>query len=433
MKYKIDYTNDNIIYTFWFGDQMSNDRKKALQSIIDNSQSKVKLISENNLNEYILPNEPLHPGFEYLSHVHKADYLRCYFMHFYGGGYHDIKLLNSSWKDYFNKLNNDHNLWIIGYKEIGPHGVVKLPGELGKKLIDNWEKLIGNCNYICKPNTPFTKNWYKMLIKEMDNNLDKLKLNPASNPRDKLGKILKSGISKYPLRWSQILGDIFHPLCLEFNDHIDNTLPKFINKNYKGGSNDRYSHWENEFKLWKQNKSRESSSGVGSTLSNTQNTKSTLLNVINNYKIKSILDIPCGDMNWMSKIKLYPKYTGMDISKSLIEYNKKNYSFMGDFHVHDIVTTSLNKYYDLILSRDFLFHLSHENTLNVINNFKNSESTYLLTSTFPESKYNNKINDNGFFRINLQLEPFNFPEPIELFPEIENGKYLGLWKLKDIL
>lgn len=106
---------------------------------------------------------------------------------------------------------------------------------------------------------------------------------------------------------------------------------------------------------------------------------------------------------------------------------------MGDFHVHDIVTTPLNKYYDLILSRDFLFHLNHENTLNVIHNFKNSGSTYLLTSTFPESKYNDKINNNGFFRINLQLEPFNLPEPIELFPEIESGKYLGLWKLKDIL
>jgi len=427
MKYKISYSNDNIIYTFWFGDPMSDNRKKVLQSIIDNSQCKVKLITENNLNEYILPNEPLHPGFQYLSHVHKADYLRCYFMHFYGGGYHDVKQLNTSWKYYFNKLNNDPNLWIIGYKEVGPDGAAILPGELGKKLRDNWEKLIGNGCYICKPNTLFTKKWHQMLLKEMDNNLDKLKLNPASNPRD------HSGMSNYPLKWTQILGDIFHPLCLEFSDHIDYSLPTIITKNYMGGSNDRYNHWENEFKLWKQNKNRESSSGVGSTLYNTQNTKSTLLNVINKYNIRSILDIPCGDMNWISKVDLNSQYTGMDISNSLIEYNKKNYSFMGDFHVHDIVSTPLNKYYDLILSRDFLFHLSHENTLNVIRNFKNSGSTYLLTSTFPDSKYNDKINDNGFFKINLQLEPFNLPEPIELFQEIETGKYLGLWKLKDIL
>jgi hypothetical protein len=427
MKYKISYSNDNIIYTFWFGDPMSDNRRKALQSIIDNSQCKVKLITENNINEYILPNEPLHPGFQYLSHVHKADYLRCYFMHFYGGGYNDIKQLNTSWKYYFNKLNNDPNLWIIGYKEVGPGGAAILPGELGKKLKDNWQKLIGNGCYICKPNTPFTQKWYQILLKEMDNNLDKLKLSPASNPRD------HSGMSNYPLKWTQILGDIFHPLCLEFSDNIDNSLPTIITKNYMGGSNDRYNHWENEFKLWEQNKDRESSSGVGSTTYNTKNTKSTLLNVINKYNIKSILDIPCGDMNWISKIDLNSQYTGMDISNSLIEYNKKNYSFMGDFHVHDIVTTSLNKNYDLILSRDFLFHLNHENTLNVIHNFKNSGSTYLLTSTFPESKYNDKINDNGFFRINLQLEPFNLPEPIELFPEIETGKHLGLWKLKEIL
>ncbi len=238
MKYKISYSNDNIIYTFWFGDPMPDNRKKALQSIIDNSQCKVKLITENNLNKFILLNEPLHPGFEYLSHVHKADYLRCYFMHFYGGGYHDIKQLNTSWEYYFNKLNNDPNLWIIGYKEVGPDGAAILPGELGKKLRDNWEKLIGNGCYICKPNTLFTKRWYQMLLKEMDNNLDKLKLNPASNPRD------HSGMSNYPLKWTQLLGDIFHPLCLEFNDHIDNSLPTIITENYMGGSNDRYNHWE---------------------------------------------------------------------------------------------------------------------------------------------------------------------------------------------
>ena len=106
---------------------------------------------------------------------------------------------------------------------------------------------------------------------------------------------------------------------------------------------------------------------------------------------------------------------------------------MGDFHEHDIVIKPLDKNYDLILSRDFLFHLNYHDILNVLRNFKNSGSTYLLTSTFPESKENQFSQDNHFFRINLQLEPFNLPNPIVLLPEIEKGKYLGLWELKNVL
>ena len=192
-------------------------------------------------------------------------------------------------------------------------------------------------------------------------------------------------------------------------------------------------HWENEFKFWQKNRQRESSSGCGSTLVNTKNTKKTILYVIDKYKINTLLDIPCGDMNWMSTLDINAQYTGMDIASSLIKYNKKNYSLMGDFHEHDIVMKPLDKNYDLILSRDFLFHLNYHDILNVLRNFKNSGSTYLLTTTFPESKENQFSQDNHFFRINLQLEPFNLPNPIVLLPEIEKGKYLGLWELKNVL
>ena len=60
---------------------------------------KVLLITPNNLNDYIVKDDPLPEAYNYLSLVHKADYLRTYFMYHYGGGYADIKRYQHSWKE----------------------------------------------------------------------------------------------------------------------------------------------------------------------------------------------------------------------------------------------------------------------------------------------------------------------------------------------
>ena len=58
----------------------------------------------------------------------------------------------------------------------------------------------------------------------------------------------------------------------------------------------------------------ESRSGEGSTQENTQNIRSELPKVLKKYKIKSMLDAPCGDFNWMNVIKNTSiKYIGGDI------------------------------------------------------------------------------------------------------------------------
>ena len=179
-------------------------------------------------------------------------------------------------------------------------------------------------------------------------------------------------------------------------------------------------------------KDRESSSGSGSTVYNTRNTIKTINYIIDKYNIKTILDLPCGDTNWITKINMNNiQYMGLDISPEIIKYNKEKYNHL-NFKIHDIVEYPIYDKYDLIVCRDLLFHLSIEEVINSINNFKKSNSTYILTSTFPNSNDNSKLSTNGFSEINLNIEPFNFQKPIELFPEIEKGKYLGLWKLDTI-
>ena len=198
--------------------------------------------------------------------------------------------------------------------------------------------------------------------------------------------------------------------------------------------NNRYQHWENEFLEWNLNKKRESSSGPGSTINNTKNTLKTLNYIINNFNIKTLLDVPCGDINWIHNIFNKVTYMGLDISKSLINYNKSKYPTL-NFKVFDIVKNIPKNSYDLVLCRDLLFHLSPEDGIKALKNIKNTGSKYLLTTTFKNGDNNNilnKVSGSRFYKINLQQPPFNLPNPIKYFKEVEKDKFLGLWDLSKI-
>lgn len=203
---------DKIIYCFWTGDnKMSKDRLKGLQTIREKSNVEVKVITKDNLESYILPDHPLHNCYKYLNLTHKSDYLRSYFMHFYGGGYCDIKTIRSSWVNAFEKLESSDK-YILGYKEVGPGGVAFVGGDLYKTLTTNWYKLIGCGSFICKPLTVFTKKWYDNVTKRM---------NERSDDLEKRGDVLQ---------WTEIMGHIFHPLCYEYSDNIiqdDSVKPDF--------------------------------------------------------------------------------------------------------------------------------------------------------------------------------------------------------------
>ena len=222
--------NSNLykLYCFWTGKNKMNDiRKKNLESL-KNTGLEVILITPDNLNKYI--KEPLHEGYEYLSETHKADYLRTYFMHFHGGGYADIKEINDNWKPFVKLLEDNKNILVVGYKEV-PNGPAVLDDnkELSENMKKEYFKLIGNGAYICKPNTEITKEWYNTMIKKMDSKLNDLKKYPARNPQEVYSKEYP-----YPLKWTELLGNIFHPIIFKYTDKVDKTLPPPIfNNNYR--------------------------------------------------------------------------------------------------------------------------------------------------------------------------------------------------------
>jgi hypothetical protein len=151
----------------------------------------------------------LHEGFKYLSAIHKSDYLRCYFMHFFGGGYIDIKQAGLGWVDAFDKLyHNSDSIYCVS-QHIREEDVSG--DELCKK---NSDKMMAMGAFICKYNTPFTKDWYNSLQRKMDEKLEDLKKNPATHAREP-----PTG-SSYPIAWGDILGGIFHPLCYKYHKYI---------------------------------------------------------------------------------------------------------------------------------------------------------------------------------------------------------------------
>ncbi|TRZ51624.1 MAG: hypothetical protein D4S01_04355, partial [Dehalococcoidia bacterium] len=74
---------------------------------------------------------------------------------------------------------------------------------------------------------------------------------------------------------------------------------------------------------------RESVSGYGSELQNTEEIRQALPHIISKYSIRSIVDVPCGDWNWMQKVELDVNYIGLDIVPDMVVANNKAY---GNYH-----------------------------------------------------------------------------------------------------
>ena len=187
--------------------------------------------------------------------------------------------------------------------------------------------------------------------------------------------------------------------------------------------------------------SEESSSGHGSTLDQTKHLRGELQILFKEFNIKSILDIPCGDFNWMKEVNLTEiDYVGADIVEPLIQSNQKKYQRAEGckFIQMDIITSRLPEV-DLILVRDCFVHLSIKEIKKAVKNIKKSGSKYLLTTTFTNDRENIDSKRGGWRPLNLQKIPLNFPVPVKIINEKcteGNGKYadksMALWKINEL-
>lgn len=177
----------------------------------------------------------------------------------------------------------------------------------------------------------------------------------------------------------------------------------------------------------------QSRSGHGSTEETTTAIVIGLKPLLLSLKVGSLLDAPCGDFAWARRIDWSGiTYTGADIVSDIIEENQQKF---GSYNIHfqrlNICCDPLPQA-EAILCRDGLFHLSWEDALAALRNFKQSGAIYLLSTTFPQSPDNVNIQTGEWYPINLQRPPFNFPNSQEQFQDGYQNRYLGVWRLSDI-
>lgn len=185
----------------------------------------------------------------------------------------------------------------------------------------------------------------------------------------------------------------------------------------------------------------ESLSGPGSSQARGADFLHELIALFDRWAVRSIVDAPCGDFNWMRNVlALRPlAYAGVDIVDELIAANRRSYASRNRrFLCGDMTRADLPEA-DLVLCRDGLVHLSFVDAQAAVRNFQRSGSRYLLATTFVARSKNMDVPTGGWRVLNMEAAPFCFPPPLAVIDErcphsegIYRDKRLGLWELASL-
>jgi len=202
---------------------------------------------------------------------------------------------------------------------------------------------------------------------------------------------------------------------------------------------------ENRFSLiyktgyWK-GPGSESLSGEGSSLSATAKIRASLPGALRRHSVRTMLDVPCGDWHWMSKVDLGEvSYIGGDIVDEMVVNNQRKFGVPGrDFRRLDLINDKLPQA-DLVFVRDCFVHLEFDQILVAIENIIASGSTLFATTTFANVTENRPPVLRDRWRVlDMTLAPFLFPTPVELLDDssrenpADARKYMGIWRIADL-
>ena len=180
----------------------------------------------------------------------------------------------------------------------------------------------------------------------------------------------------------------------------------------------------------------ESLSGPGSTFESTQSLRSGLEEYLPKLGIRTLVDAPCGDINWIRHLRYrFDRYVGIDVVPEIISslrlLDLPGYHFQTGNIVTDILPAS-----DAILCRDCLVHLPFDAAMNAVRLMTLSGSRYIMATTFSKLERNEDCSYGDWRPLNLQAVPFNLPPPVVLIEDAVTSysdKSLGIWRVQDII
>jgi hypothetical protein len=189
--------------------------------------------------------------------------------------------------------------------------------------------------------------------------------------------------------------------------------------------------------LWSDPESR---SGVGSSLDSTRAVRARLPSALKELDVRVLLDVPCGDFEWMQHVDLAGiDYIGGDIVPSIVAENQRRYASATRRFIDLDLTRDPLPDADVLLCRDCFVHLSYANIAAALANIARSSIRFLFMTSFPGRGDNHDVMDGDWRPLDFEAPPFSFPAPrltIVEECEEENGAYvdksLVAWSVGDL-
>ena len=196
--------------------------------------------------------------------------------------------------------------------------------------------------------------------------------------------------------------------------------------------------------IWKSNLwgAETSRSGLGSEDGATAGLRAGLPSLLERLRVRTLLDLPCGDFGWMSRTHCdLERYIGADIVDEIIARNAAAFATCDgriSFRVLDLLRDILPAA-DAILCRDCFVHLSYANIGKALGNIRASNVRWLIATTFTDHHENQDAVDGDWRLLNMEAAPFRLPPAFTMLNEgcKELGgayadKSLGVWRTADL-
>ena len=196
-----------------------------------------------------------------------------------------------------------------------------------------------------------------------------------------------------------------------------------------------------------------------------RSTLDTLATVIDEYGITSMVDLPCGDLCFMSsflravlQVKPAFRYHGIDRVGFVVDHHLAHYQPPVGYCVGCNITFSAMDarvhrppQADLLFSRTMMQHMCTRDAVRILRHLERSGARYLLLTTYgtldnaqgPQLPCDDHVSTaTDHQQQNLSAPPFSLPPPLRLFSEglppalqaLDRGKhlYLGLWDARGL-
>jgi SAM-dependent methyltransferase len=180
---------------------------------------------------------------------------------------------------------------------------------------------------------------------------------------------------------------------------------------------------------WVMHDQQDSLSGVGSTRRATDEVAVQLSAFLREVGCRRLVDIGCGDFNWMQLVEGDFDYLGVDVVPQVVEENRARYGNGKRRFICMDATRAAIEPGDVAVCREVLFHLSFGDGLRLMRNIGAAGFGHVLFTNDTSIWFNSDIRSGDFRRINLLRAPYSLPEAQRELRDdkVSAGRVLAVW------